>query len=110
MNRVLLILVCFAALIGSVTFAQDFNPNTDPDLLAYWSFDEESSYLASLGYGYGGEAFGDAEYDTFAKIGSGALALDGDGDYIQTELLQEVQEADEVTVAAWFYTLVTESG
>ncbi len=36
--------------------------------------------------------------------------LDGDGDYVQTTLMDELQDAADFTIAAWFKTNVTDTG
>ncbi|MFC1718920.1 LamG domain-containing protein, partial [Candidatus Poribacteria bacterium] len=58
---------------------------------------------------FDGTLQGDTAWDGNGKV-AGAIVLDGDGDYIQTTLMDELQTADNFTIAAWFKTNVTDSG
>ncbi len=79
-------------------------------LIAHWALDDGGGATAvDIVGGYDGTLEGDATWEANGKIG-GALVLDGDGDYIQTTLMDEVQTATNFTIAAWFKTNVTDSG
>lgn len=63
--------------------------------LAHYTFDA-GNFDDVSGNGYHGSAMGDAQ------IVDGALLLDGNGDYVQTSLLEPLKIADGFTMAAWF--------
>jgi hypothetical protein len=54
-------LACFVLLYGLVGAAAAFDPNTDPNLIAWWKLDEGSGGVAadSTGHGYDGRLRGD---------------------------------------------------
>jgi hypothetical protein len=52
---------------------------------------------------------GDPQWSTAGNSG-GSLEYDGDGDYIQTTLFDELHTAENFTISAWFKTNVTDSG
>ncbi len=74
-------------------------------LLAHWKFDEGagSTAMDSVG-GYVADFMEDADWAGSGKIGSNAVYFDGDGDYLQTDLLDDMQFAYDFTVCAWFNT------
>ena len=97
-----LTLVVFATFSATVAGAAD--------LVAYWTLDDGSGTNAvdSIG-GFDGTLQGDPMWEANGKVG-GALALDGDGDYVQTTLMNELHTAENFTIAAWFKTNVTAEG
>ena len=74
-------------------------------LVAHWTFDEGTGSVAvdSVG-GYTAEFMENADWAGAGKIGSNAIYLSGEGDYLQTNLLEDLQVADQFTVCAWFNT------
>ena len=76
-------------------------------LIAHWSFDETSGTVAadSIG-GYDGTLVGDAAWTAEGQL-NGAIALDGDGDYVNcgggtdANTVSWADLTDEITVAAW---------
>jgi len=73
----------------------------DPDLAAYWKFDEGSGTTAydSSGNGNDGVFVGDPQW-VAGKFG-GALEFDGD-DYVNCGNGDSLQIRDEITIAFWF--------
>ena len=73
----------------------------DPDLAAYWKFDDGSGTTAfdSSGNGNDGVFVGDPKWVT-GKLG-GALEFDGD-DYLNCGNGDSLQIQDEITIAFWF--------
>ncbi len=73
--------------------------------------DETKGRTAQDTYGYNhGTLYGDyLWYPSNGQVG-GALVLDGDGDYIDTTLMDELHTAESFTIAAWFKTNVTDEG
>lgn len=100
-SLVLLGLIVFIALSASVAMA---------DLIAYWPLDEGSGNTAAdVVGGFDGTLQGDPEWTGNGQVG-GALVLDGDGDYIETPLFDELHTAENFTIAAWFQTNATAEG
>jgi hypothetical protein len=73
----------------------------DPDLAAYWSFDEGSGNVAfdSSGNGNDGTFVGNPQWVT--GMYGGALEFDGD-DYVNCGNGPSLQIQDEITIAFWF--------
>ncbi len=73
------------------------------DLIAHWKFDEGTGTVAvdSVG-GYTAEFMENADWVGSGKIGSNAVYFSGQGDYMQTDLLDDLQFAYDFTVCAWF--------
>ncbi len=92
-------LLCFMLLLFSSTVSK-------ADLLAHWKLDGNAK--DGVG-GYDGTPQGGAEFKENGKNG-GAVALGGNGDYIQTDLMEELQTAESFTLAAWFQTNDTANG
>ncbi len=80
-------------------------------LAGHWSFDEGAGEVAadSSGGGHDGALMGDPQWTTDGAD-DGALEFDGDGDYVQTTLFDQVHVAEGITVATWFRTNVTDEG
>jgi len=98
---VALVLVMFIAFSGATTKA---------DLVAYWGLDETSGPTAKDSVGdYDGTLKGDPTWEANGKR-NGALAFDGNGDYVQTTLMDVLQTAENFTLAAWFKTNITSQG
>ncbi len=97
---VLLTLVMFVTFSATIAMA---------DLIAHWPLDDGGGTTAvDVVGGFDGTLEGDATWDANGKVG-GALVLDGDGDYIQTTLMDELQAAEDFTIAAWFKANVTDT-
>lgn len=80
------------------------------ELIAHWTLDDGTGNVAvDLVGGFEGTLEGDPAWDDGGVIG-GALVFDGDGDYVQTDLMEELQTAENFTITAWFKTNVTASG
>lgn len=92
----LIALTSFLVFLTSVSMAAQTE-----GMIAYWKFDEGSGKTAkdSVG-GYDGTLEGDTDWAD-GKI-RGALSFGGACDYVETTLKDELQEADEFTIAAWF--------
>jgi hypothetical protein len=94
-------LVMFIAFSGATARA---------DLVAHWRLDETAGRTAedSVG-GYDGTLKGDPTWEPKGK-NNGALAFDGNGDYVQTTLMDVLQTAENFTLSAWFKTNITAQG
>ena len=80
-------------------------------LVAHWNLDEMSGTTAiDSANGFVGELMNEADWDNNSKFGPGCLYFDGESDYVQTNLLDELKYADGFTMCAWFNTEVTEEG
>ncbi len=98
------------ALLTSVVFITFSTTVATANLIAYWPLDDGAGNTAADVVGnFDGTLEGDSAWDGNGQMG-GALVLDGDGDYIQTPLMDELQTAENFTIAAWFKTNVTDSG
>lgn len=80
-------------------------------LIGYWTFDEGEGTVAAdrSGNGNDGTLEGAPQWTAQGKRG-GALEFDGDGDYIQTTLFDELKTAENFSLLAWFKTNVTDTG
>lgn len=59
------------------------DPNIDPHLVSHFSFDDPGQLGNDTGtFDNDGTANGNAQFSSNARLGGGALALDGNGDYI----------------------------
>ena len=98
---VFLTLLVFAAFSGTSAMA---------GLVAHWKLDDGTGATAvdSAG-GHDGTIEGDPVWEANGKI-DGAMVFDGDGDYIQTTLMDELHTAENFTIAVWFKTNVTGEG
>lgn len=92
-------LVCIMLLSFSFTVGK-------ADLVAHWKLDGNAK--DSVG-GHDGTPQGKPEFKENGKSG-GAVALNGNGDYIQTDLIEELQTVENFTIAAWFKTNVIAEG
>jgi len=99
MCRKLVYLVSFVLVLGLVLTS--VAKAADPDLAAYWKFDETSGETAfdSTGNGNDGAFVGDPKWIP-GKLG-GALEFDGD-DYLNCGNGPSLQIQDEITIAFWF--------
>jgi len=98
---VLLTLVVFITFSASVAMAE---------LIAHWPLDDGAGGTAvDVVGGFDGTLQGDPEWTGNGQV-DGALILDGDGDYVQTTLMAELQTAESFTIAAWFQTNITDAG
>jgi len=99
MYRELICIISFVAVLGmglmSVAEA------ADPDLVAYWRFDETSGTTASdsSGNGHDGTIMGDPQWVP-GKLG-GALEFDGSGDYVDCGSSPDFEIAVNITIACW---------
>jgi len=73
----------------------------DPDLAAYWKFDEGSGTTAFDSSGNGNDGFFEGNPQWVAGKYGGALEFDGD-DYINCGNGDSLQIQDEITIAFWF--------
>ncbi len=74
-------------------------------LIAHWNFEEGlGSVAVDSVSGYIAEFMVNADWAGQGKIGSNALFLGGEGDYAQTDLMEDLQFTDAFTVCAWFNT------
>ena len=99
MCRKMIYLVSFVLVLGLVlTSAAE---GADPDLAAYWKFDEGSGTTAydSSGNGNNGSFVGDPKWVP-GKLG-GALEFNGD-DYLNCGNGPSLQIQDEITITFWF--------
>ena len=100
---VLLTLAMFVTFSATIAMAE---------LIAHWPLDDGAGAgltAVDVVGGFDGTLEGDATWDANGKLG-GALVVDGNGDYIQTTLMDELQAAENFTIAAWFKTTVTDTG
>jgi hypothetical protein len=99
MYRKLMFLMSFALVVGLLL--TNSTKAADPDLAAYWKFDEGSGTTAfdSSGNGNDGVFVGDPQW-VAGKFG-GALEFNGD-DYINCGNGDSLQIQDEITIAFWF--------
>lgn len=79
-------------------------------LVAYWNFEgnTDNSSIASGGAAFNGTRMGDATVTGAAKVGSGALSLDGAGDYLDVTSSVNVNQA--WSVSAWFLPSAAPTG
>ncbi len=99
MCKKLIYLVSFILVLGLVLTS--VAKAADPDLAAYWKFDDGSGTTAfdSSGNGNDGVFVGDPKWVT-GKLG-GALEFDGD-DYLNCGNGTSLQIRDAITIAFWF--------
>jgi len=73
------------------------------DPIAHWKLDGD---FHDSGYGYNGKPFGDPVfvYNSDARKGSGALQLDGNGDYVEMVGFKGITGTNPRTVCAWIKT------
>lgn len=85
------------------------NPLLD-NLVAYWDFEGGTANHASAtgGAAYNGSLLGNASTSGTAKVGTGALLMDGNGDYMDVTANVDVNQP--WAVSAWFRTTVASSG
>jgi hypothetical protein len=69
-------------------------------LVAYWGFEGNTNNGGSGGAAYNGTLMGDATTGGSARVGSGALLMDGSGDYM--DVTSNVNTAQAWSVSAWF--------
>jgi len=80
-------------------------------LLAHWKLDEGIGTTAVDSVNsFIGELINDTVWNEEGKYGSSSLYFDGEADYVQTNLLDELKYANGFTLCAWFNTSVTEEG
>jgi hypothetical protein len=93
-------LACFVLLYGLVGAAAAFDPNTDPNLIAWWKLDEGSGGVAadSTGHGYDGRLRGDPAW--VQGFFRGGLLLDGTDDYVEVSTPLNLR-SNHVTITAW---------
>ncbi|MBA7572066.1 hypothetical protein ES708_13841 [subsurface metagenome] len=99
MSNKLIYLVSFVLLLGLVLTS--VSKAADPDLVAYWKFDEGSGTTAfdSTGNGNDGIFVGDPKWVP-GRLG-GALEFNGD-DYLNCGNGESLQIQDAITIAFWF--------
>ncbi len=85
---------------GSVVTGELWSFNTGR-LVAHWKFDDGSGKIAadSSGNGHHGTLVGDTSW--VDGIDGGALAFDGDGDYVDIGKDPELDIKNQITVSAW---------
>ncbi len=94
-------LICSLSLLTLCMLMTGIAQAADPDLEAYWKFDEGSGNTAfdSSGNGNDGTFVGNPQW-VAGKFG-GALEFDGD-DYVNCGNGQSLQIQDQITLAFWF--------
>ena len=92
MKRLFVLLVAGAFLVLA--------PNVKADLIHHWTFDED--FQDSVGDAEG-SPFGTADITDDAKVGDGALIVNGGGDYVEIDDREDLKftAADSYSVAAW---------
>jgi hypothetical protein len=85
------------------------NPLLD-NLVAYWDFEGGTANHASAtgGTAYNGSLLGNASTSGTSKVGTGALLMDGNGDYM--DVTANVNVNQPWAVSAWFRTTVASAG
>ncbi len=80
------------------------------NLVAYWNFEGGTANHASAsgGTAYDGTLLGNAATSGTPKVGTGALLLDGTGDYM--DVTTNVDVAQPWSVSAWFRSAVAPAG
>ena len=74
-------------------------------LVAHWTFEEGTGAVATDSVsGYTAEFMNNADWAGAGKIGSNAVYIGGESDYLQTDLLEDLQFPYEFTICAWFNT------
>jgi regulation of enolase protein 1 (concanavalin A-like superfamily) len=91
--------IWFGLVIGLV--ATSVAKSADPSLVGWWKFDESSGNIAydSSGYDNNGTIYGNPQWVP-GKF-EGALAFDGNGDYVNCGNSPELQIQDQITIAFW---------
>ena len=89
--------------------ASAVNPLLD-NLVAYWDFEGGSANHPSAtgGSAYNGSLLGNATTGGTPRVGTGALLMDGNGDYMDVTANVDVNQP--WAVSAWFRTTVASSG
>ena len=98
-KMLLLMTVVCALIFAPAVFG--FNPNSDESLVGLWKLDEGSGSIAadSSGNSNDGTLQGDPQWAT-GMLG-GALAFDGDGDYVDCGNSEVFDLTEQVTLAVW---------
>jgi hypothetical protein len=98
MSKMGMHLACFLLLCGLASTAAAFDPNTDPDLLGYWKFDEGTGNVVgdSGPNGINGTING-APVWVAGRFG-GALQFDGVDDYVDTGNTEDLAQW---TICCW---------
>lgn len=80
------------------------------NLVAYWNFEGATTNHASASGGapYNGTLMGNASTAGTAKVGSGALLVDGNGDYMDVTSVVDVTQP--WSVSAWFRSAIAPAG
>lgn len=104
MNKRFLLIPALLALTSSAEAALTTN------LAAYWSFEgnTDNHSAANGGSAFNGTLMGNAAVNGMPRAGSGALALDGNGDYL--DVTSNVNLNQSWTVSAWFQSSVIPTG
>ncbi|MBN2314720.1 MAG: hypothetical protein JXM79_12385 [Sedimentisphaerales bacterium] len=80
--------------------------DNDPNLVGWWPFDGDANDVS--GNGLNGSLVGDAHFE--AGYINQAIALDGDGDYVNIDGWEGILGTSAVSAAAWINTSNTTSG
>ena len=99
MCKKLLLLVSLAFVLGLLLTSSA--KAADPDLAAYWKFDDGSGTTAFDSSGNGNEGVFNGDPQWVAGKYGGALEFDGD-DYINCGNGDSLQIQDEITISFWF--------
>lgn len=84
-----------------------FSYNVTADLVAHWSLDDGTG---KDNFGNNdGTLEGNPTKEANGKV-NGALAFDGDGDYVQTSLMDELQTGENFSISLWFRANNTSQG
>jgi hypothetical protein len=97
-------LIIHFILIGMfVTALNVFSQTVTP--IAHWSFNENNgTSVVDSKSGFTGELIGETSFDSSEKVEGSSLVFNGTTDYVQTDLLAAIQEAENITLMAWFNT------
>jgi hypothetical protein len=104
-KQLLFNLLLFIGVLASTQnlFSQTVTP------IAHWKFNEgDGTSVVDSESGFTGELMGETAFDATEKKEGSSLMFNGTSDYVQTDLLTEIQEAENVTFMTWFNTNVVE--
>jgi hypothetical protein len=102
MSNKLIYLMCFVLVLG-LAGVSPAGLDDDPNLVAWWPMDGDANDVS--GNGLNGSLVGDAHF-VAGYIGQ-AIALDGDGDYVNIDGWQGLLGAPAISAGAWVNTTST---
>jgi len=100
LRRSILVLFC-TLVLGPAWSAGAFDAGPQPELVGWWTFDEGAGTTAFDASGNGNDGILNGDPEWVEGIYGGAIAFDGDGDFVDCGADDSLVIRDEITVACW---------